>query len=153
MITFHECLQEYYKLPWAITFSQKKIKKMSTFCKYAFDNRPENVNRPPKYVESKEGDETFTVRAYPETFRKFIMNVINKTHSAEIKKVDPLTFLIDKCKPEEQKPTLINTSCSEVINAEIYPCEELKEPPKPIKIRKRIPIIKPAYSAKPKTDI
>lgn len=130
MITFYECLQEYYKREDAIKFSNKQVKRMSGYCKYVFDSRE---NSKITYTKSKEGDEVFTVRSYPDSFKRVIMETIEKAHNHQKSLKEIVTT------QEKSVPTI-----DDVVN-QVKPFIK--------KERKRIPIIKPAYSAKPKLDI
>jgi len=78
MITFYQCLTEYKKRKDAIDFSKNRLKKISSYCKYVYDSGPGSTVT---YTESREGEETFTVRSYPNYFKKFIMSVILKAHN------------------------------------------------------------------------
>lgn len=146
MITFNECLLEYKNREDAINFSKKKIKNMSSYCKYVFES---SSNAKPVYVESKEGEETFQVRAYPAYFKRVIMGVIYKVHGIEKRKLDIINTKPESVTVEEVK--IYPPDCSGKVTAVNAPCNEnLSNPVQNIKIRKRIPIVKPAYSAKPR---
>lgn len=88
MITFYQCLQEYSKQPGAYNFSKKDIKKISFHCRNIYER---NDNQPATYTMSVEGDQTFEVRSYPDTFKRTIMGILYRRGKlkSEVPEVKP----------------------------------------------------------------
>lgn len=125
MPTLFERLQEYKKLPGAITFSNKKIRALAFILKRIYDNH--KFNPPIEYVESMEEDKVFRVRNYPASFVKTIDGMIDKFHITLVKNINR----------EQALP-------SKVITEKPPASETTKKAEK----RKRIPMKKPVYSTK-----
>lgn len=125
MITFYQCLQEYYQNEKAIRFGKKRLHTISSVVAFLYNN---NKNKEPiELVESVEENGTFMVRAYPDWFKKTINDVI-WDHRRRMKKHFEL---------EAQKQAKKN-------NVSVLPgkpAEEAVKPVEPVKRkRKRIPL-------------
>lgn len=127
MPTFHQCFLEYQKRPDAIHFSKKKIKKLHEHIKQVYDRRENPVI---SYIESQEGDKIYQVRDYPYTFKKTIVDLLNRLHEKEKERVNEENVLID------------------IKNNFGIKAKFVDNPFKKKRVRK--PITKPEFSAKPK---
>lgn len=128
MPTFYQCFLEYQKRPDAIKFSKKKIKKLHGHIRRIYDR---HENPPISYLESQEGDKIYQVRDYPNSFKKTIVDLLNRLHEKEEIR------LIQES--QESKLLKITEAVNETLLA-LKTCG---------KIRRRKTIIKPEFSAKP----
>lgn len=106
MVTFYQCLQEYLGKPGAVAFSKKEIKRISNYCRVLYDDL--KVKPPVKYVQSREGEEVFEVRAYPEFFKLKIMKVLESSgkHATEDRPGEVEVIKVEK--KRERKRIVVN---------------------------------------------
>lgn len=85
MPTVYEILSEFSAAKPGFEFSKKKRRLIAGIIKSVYDKNPKN--KPIQYVTSSEGEMEYSVRDYPETFRRTMQGIVLKIHTSHIDNV------------------------------------------------------------------
>lgn len=143
--TFYQCYQEYLQRPDSFIFSKKKLKKLSNGIKFLYDRRNVTFNKPISYIESQEGDQTYQVRLYPDSFKNTVIGLINRLHEKQY--LVGIQFAKEVVEKLKDKPGVL--PFIESVAKDMVAADKASKEIKLNRVRKRKPIQKPEFSAKP----